>query len=300
MRHKKITAKQTVDELFAMFLAPPPRLSVSSFAEKERYASVETSASSGRWKNMPYQIAMQDSYKEPKIKTAVFMTATQIGKTEIIKNIIAYSMVYDTGSTTFMLPSEAVAKDYSKAQLGPLIRDTKILRDKIPSSRKDGNNILNKSWVGGYLRLVGSQTADKLSSFPSPRIFIDELDRCTRLVRNSAGIVEGSPIDLFLERSKNWSNRFALFTSTPTVEGVSPIENWWLKSDQRLPLVPCIHCGFYQFLEWEQFTWKGKGDPNTTPDRESFCFECKSCHETFDDKSRNKWLPLLRWGEAKA
>ncbi len=288
-----------LDEIIAKSLTPPPRIKVSEFAERERRLSSETSAATGRWKNIPYQIEMQDVFNDPKVKTAIFMTSTQIGKTEILKNIIAYSIVYCPGSTTFMLPSESLARDYSKTQIGPLCRDTPAL-SKVKTSRKDGNTHLVKTWPGGSLRMVGSQTADKLSSFPAPRLLIDELDRCTKIVRNSAGIVEGSPIDLLLERSKNWgSSRFALFTSTPTVETVSPIEIWYQKSDQRIPLVPCIHCGFYQFLAWEQFTWQGKGDANANPIISSIGFECKNCNKLFDEKTRNKWLPELKWYKQK-
>jgi phage terminase large subunit GpA-like protein len=271
---------------------------VSEFAERERWLSPENAAASGRWKDVPYQTAMQNVFNESGKKIAIFMTSSQVGKTEIIKNMIAYAINLG-GGTTFMLPSESIARDFSKAQIGPLIRDTPLLAAQIPESKKDGNTHLFKSWPGGYLRLVGSQKADKLSSFPSPRLFIDELDRCSRVTRNSAGVIEGSPVDLFLERCKNWPNRFALFTSTPTGEGVSAIEEWWHKSDQRLPYIPCPHCQALQFLAWDQFEWVGKDNPDVTARPETVCFRCKGCHETFTDNSRLRWLKQVQWVKQK-
>lgn len=287
--------------LFASILAPPPALSVSEFAEKERILSVENAAKSGRWINIPYQVEMQNAFDSEKM--VIFMTATQIGKTELIKNILLKAMVYETGGTTFMLPSESVATDYSKAQLEPLVRDTPKLRTLIQPAKKDGNSQLYRKWPGGYLRLVGSNSADKLSSFPSPRLFCDELDRCSRVARNSAGVIEGSPVQLFLERSKNWPNRFALFTSTPTIQGVSAIHEWWLKSDQRIPLVPCPHCEnkiFLDFLgvfnrpDWGKFVWIGK-DTDEPQEPDTVVFECGKCHRSFDDTTRHAWLPKLSW-----
>ena len=69
---------------------------------------------------------MQDIFNSRDCNQAIFMTSAQVGKTEILKNIILYSIAKESGGTTFMLPSESIAKDYSKAQIAPLVRDTKI------------------------------------------------------------------------------------------------------------------------------------------------------------------------------
>ena len=62
----------------------------------------------------------------------------------------------------------------------------------------------------------------------------------------------------------NNKNNFVLMTSTPSVKDTSQIYEYWLKSDQRLPYTPCPHCEFEQFLNWENFSWTGKGDKHCT------------------------------------
>ena len=286
--------KNLLSEAFKSAL-PPPRQTVAEFAEQECVLSAENAAATGKWRNIPYQVEMQNVLTDPKIRIACFMTSTQVGKTSVIKNMIAWICARSAGGTTFMLPSESVAKDFSKVQLMPLFRDTPILSEKVAGARKDGNTHLFKSWSQGYVRLVGSLRATKLSSFPSARLFVDELDRCSRVAINDAGISEGDPIQLFLERCKNWPDRFALFTSTPTIEGASAIEHWWLKSDQRLPHIPCPHCGYFQFLEWKNFEWQGKDDPLIEPAVSTICYRCHACQKTFTDKTRLKWLAQLKW-----
>jgi phage terminase large subunit GpA-like protein len=286
--------ERLIAECFAL-LRLPPRMTVSEFAEAERILSPETTAQSGRWRNIPYQIEMQDIFKDPKVNTAIFMTSTQCGKSSLILNILAYCIAHESGANTFMLPSESIARDFSKAQITPLIRDMPIVGNKIRGARKDGNTHLFKAWPGGSLRFVGSQRADKLSSFPSPRLFIDELDCCVRATRNSAGQIEGSPVELLLERNKNWPNRFALLTSTPTIEGASAIAEWWEKSDKRKPNIPCPQCGYYQFLAWEQFEWEGKDKERIEDKPETIRFRCLGCKSTFTESTRNSWLPRLKW-----
>lgn len=235
-------------ELVAKSLKTPPQETVSVFSERERVLSQETSANSGKWKNIGYQKAILDAVGPG--KTVVVMTSTQIGKTECLKNIILHAMLNESGGTTLMLPSESIATDFSKAQIEPLVRDTPRLTALMGNAKKDGNSQLYRKWPGGYLRLVGSNSADKLSSFPSPRLIVDELDRCSKAARNSAGVLEGNPVTLFFERSKNWPNRFSLLTSTPTIENSSAIFDWWKKSNQQIPLIKCPFCEKRVFLDF--------------------------------------------------
>ena len=76
--------------------APPPSLTVSEWADEYRRLSPEASAEPGRWETSraPYQREMMDVILEPQIETVVIMTSSQIGKTEILNNIIGYHIAY--------------------------------------------------------------------------------------------------------------------------------------------------------------------------------------------------------------
>jgi phage terminase large subunit GpA-like protein len=288
--------------LIAKSLQLPPRETISSFSERERTLSSETSANSGKWKNIGYQKAILDAVLPG--KTVVVMTSTQIGKTECLKNIILHSILNESGGTTLMLSSESIATDFSKAQIEPLVRDTPALAALMGGAKKDGNSQLYRKWPGGYLRLVGSNSADKLSSFPSPRLIVDELDRCSKAARNSAGVLEGNPVTLFFERSKNWPNRFSLLTSTPTLEGSSAIFDWWKRSNQQIPLIPCPFCGQELFLDflgvlvatrvWGRFVW-APHEPLRGLKTHHVAYECGGCLGHFTEEHLDRWNLEPKW-----
>ena len=67
-------------------LKPPKRESPSEFISNHRYLSSEISSAPGKWKNIPYQKEMMDCTEQ--YNFVVFQTGSQVGKTEILKNIL--------------------------------------------------------------------------------------------------------------------------------------------------------------------------------------------------------------------
>src|SRR5262245_61366963 len=62
-------------------LKPPPRLTISEWADAERRLSPEASAEPGTWRTSraAYQRAMMDAITDPRTHTVVAMLASQIG-----------------------------------------------------------------------------------------------------------------------------------------------------------------------------------------------------------------------------
>ena len=280
-------------------LHPPKKELPSKFIRDNRYLSSEISATPGRWKDIPYQTEMLD-VTEDDYTMVIFQTGSQVGKTEILKNILLYRIIKKPSGITWLLPSISLAREYSSAQLETLIRDNKILRDITPEARKDGASRLFKRFPGGFLRLVGAQKSDLLCSYPTPLLLCDEIDRMPQSARSSSGHFEGNPLLLILQRITNWpkSKRLAVFTSTPTLSGSSAIEEWFLKSDQRYPHVKCDK-GHFNFLKWEGFHWKNKNSKIEDEEPKDIYFPCKECNFKFTDKNRYKWLPTVKWEKKK-
>ena len=65
-------------------------MTVSLWADLERRLSSEASAEHGKWKTerAKYQQGIMDSINDPNIKEVVVISSAQIGKTEILLNII--------------------------------------------------------------------------------------------------------------------------------------------------------------------------------------------------------------------
>jgi len=63
--------------------------------------------------------------------------------------------------------------------VAPMLRDTPRLKDKVADarSRDSGNTILHKTFAGGHLTIVGSNSAAGLASRPIRVLLRDEIDR---------------------------------------------------------------------------------------------------------------------------
>ena len=71
-------------------LKPPPKLSVSEWADSFRKLSPESSAEVGAWhtSRAEYQREILDAVSDPSIDSVVIMSCAQVGKTEILLNLI--------------------------------------------------------------------------------------------------------------------------------------------------------------------------------------------------------------------
>ncbi|MFS9668711.1 phage terminase large subunit family protein, partial [Klebsiella pneumoniae] len=84
--------KRRLEEAIRTALKPPPRLTVSEWADQYRELSSESSAEAGKWSTSraEYQRGMMDAISDPDIENIVLMTAAQIGKTELINNVVGF------------------------------------------------------------------------------------------------------------------------------------------------------------------------------------------------------------------
>lgn len=232
-------------------LLPAPRLKVSDWADCYRRLSGESSAETGSWRTStaPYQKAIMDSVSDPRVEMIVVMSSAQVGKTEIINNIVGYYIQQDPAPMLVVQPTEKMAESWSMDRLSPMIRDTETLRElvKDPRSRESGNKILYKRFPGGHITIAGSNSPSSLASRPVRIVLCDEVDRYPP----SAGS-EGDPVNLAKKRATTFWNRKIILTSTPTIKDFSRIELAYSQSDQRRYYVPCNACGEYQTLKWSQ------------------------------------------------
>ena len=268
-------------------LKPPSKLTVSEWADEYRQLSSESSAEAGRWstKRAEYQRGMMDAVSDPNIETVVLMTAAQIGKTELINNVVGYHIHQQPCPMLVVQPTLEMAQTWSKDRLAPAIRDTSVLFDKIgdPRARDGGNTTLHKVFTGGHVTAAGSNSPVSLASRPCRLILCDEVDRYPL----SAG-TEGDPVSLAKKRAATFWNRKIVLVSTPTERGASRIEQAYEESDKRKYYVPCKDCGEEQVLTWSNVKWK-EGEPHTAE------YACESCGSLWSDADRVKAIRKGQW-----
>ena len=287
LRAQKKKLRNALEKALRETMKPPPKLTISEWADQYRQLSSESSAEAGRWSTSraEYQRGMMDAVSDKSIETVVLMTAAQIGKTELVNNVVGFHIAQDPAPLLVVQPTLEMAQTWSKDRLAPAIRDTPALSEKIknPRSRDSGNTTLHKVFPGGHVTACGANSPSSLASRPCRIILCDEVDRYPI----SAG-TEGDPVALAKKRSATFWNRKLILVSTPTDKGSSRIEAAYNESDQRKYFVPCPDCNETQVLQWANVRWKDN-DPNTV---EYICEHCGSC---WGDAKRFQAIRYGKW-----
>ncbi len=228
---------------------------------------------------------MMDAVNEPGVSEVVYMTSSQIGKTEILNNIIGYFSHQDPSPMLLIQPTLDMAETWSKDRLAPMIRDTDALTELFgdPRSRDSNNTLLHKKFPGGHITMAGANSPSSLASRPIRIVLLDEEDRYP----HSAG-TEGDPGSLAQKRTTTFWNRLLVTASTPTIEDESKIESRYQQSDQRKFYVPCPECDAFQVLCWQLVKFE-KGKPETT------YYECEHCKAHLKESDKMWMLSHGEW-----
>ena len=145
------TAKELWQYVSKMGLKPLPKTSVSQWADDYRMLSQGLSAEPGRWKTSraPYQKDIMDAFTQPGINRVVVKSASQVGKSDIMNNVLGRYAHLDPCAVMMIQPTIELAQDYSKSRISPMIRDTKVLsqvfyetKSEDGAKTRDGKNTI--------------------------------------------------------------------------------------------------------------------------------------------------------------
>lgn len=277
-----------VERWFRDAFKPEPILTVSKWADEHRILSKKASSEPGKWNGdrTPYLREIMDvlSVSHP-AKKIVFKKASQVGGTECGNNWIGYVIDHAPGPMMLIQPTVDTAKRNSRLRIEPLIAECPRLKGKTSAvrSKDSANTLTQKDFDGGTLVMTGANSAAGLRSMPAKYLMLDEVDAYPRDVEG-----EGDPISLVLARSRTFSRRKAFLISTPTIDGVSKIDEEFLQSDRRYYFVPCPHCMHKQKLRFENLQWKD-GEPHTV------LYYCEGCGVGIEERYKTKMLAGGNW-----
>lgn len=293
------TRTRAVDRTFAKAFEqyrPPEPLTVSQWAEKYRILSRESSAEAGPWRNArtPYMVEPMDAFTDPKVREIAIVAMSQTGKSEAELNMIGYMIDQDPGSTLYIQPNLDDAKKFSKLRIAPMLRDSPRLRRKVSDvkARDSGNTVYQKTFPGGMLTIVGSQSPSALASTPARYVIGDEIDRWAL----SAG-TEGDPWSLAAARTTTFYNAKLVGVSTPTIKGFSRIEKLFLAGTQEYWCTQCPDCGEYSNIVFNdiKFDFDSKKDRRRTIYTVNnvgwCCPNCGTLHSELEMRGQpSKWI----------
>lgn len=234
-------------------VAPPLPLSVSEWASEYRFIPDDYGAHPGRWNSdsAPYQKEPMAAFTDPNVKKVVAMFASQLGKSELLFNVIGRYICIDPCPMLLVQPTIEDARDWSKERFTPTVLKTPALNKIVyqQKSRDSDNTILKKMFPGGYLALVGSNAPSGLAKRSIKILLCDEVDRFAK----SAG-TEGDPVDLAIKRTSNfWDAKIGMF-STPTDES-SRIYREYMLGSQKEWKHQCPNCKEFLWISLDDMVY---------------------------------------------
>lgn len=271
------------------FWRPPPVLSLSEWADQHAYLSPESAHQSGRWKTLPYQKEIMDAFTDPRVGKITVMKSARVGYTKILNQVVGYHIHHAPKSILMVQPTVEDAQGYSKEELTPMLRDTPALRGVVAETKtRDSNNtILKKTYPGGFISLVGANSARGFRRISVPIVLFDEVDGYPP----TAGS-EGDQIKLGSKRAEwFWDKKIAI-GSTPTIKDLSRVENSFKESDQRYYYVPCPFCSEFQPIEFKNIDWP-KGEPGKA------ALKCIKCGELIPHSKKRAMVQRGEWRASK-
>ena len=219
-------------------------------------------------------------------KRVVAKVASQMFKTQTALNWIGSIMHRKPRNILALEPTDTLVKRFS-ARVATMIRNVPALRERVSAakSRASRNTVQAKDFLGDatlYMNTAGS--AANLAEVSAPFIYVDEIDR---LELNVDG--EGDPVELAEARATQYANDCKFFyTSSPSVEGFSKIDELYAMGTQEEYHVPCPHCGHLHPLVLENFHYQR--DPDTGYMDRAW-FVCPDCGGEIDEHHKTTMLP---------
>ena len=271
--------------------APPPRIKPSQWAENYRELP-EGSALPGnfRFDITPYLRPILDACANPLVRRVVCRKSSQIGWTDgVVLNLVGYRIDSNPSRILILFPREKTAVDFNDEKFEPMVESMPRLASKINlKSRAAGNRQLYKKYPGGFMKLIASNSPGDVKSTSAPLVIVEEPDDCNQNVKG-----QGDSIKLAEERTKTYHNALIVIGGTPTIKGVSAIDEEMKKTDRQKWFVPCHDCGETHVLAWENVHWsKDESDPHPVHGKhhpETAYYACPHCGSAWNDaqKMRN-------------
>lgn len=272
---------------------PPSDESVSEWADHNRQIVGKSAPEPGPWHTdrAPYQREIMDSFSQRGIHDIVVMSSAQMGKTDMLMNMIGRMIDLDPGPSLLVMPAEDDTDNFSKERLSPTIEATRVLREKVFGG--SGSTIRQKNFPGGFLSMTGAISPGGLKSRPIQNLFMDEVDGYPP----SAG-VEGDPVSLARKRTQNFAFAKRVFTSTPTIKTTSRIYREFLRGTQEEWEVQCEHCGEYSQVLFDDIRFEKTETADINGQKEyeveSAVWRCPKCQKTMEEhavkRAPAKWV----------
>lgn len=237
-------------QLDAGIILPPPRLSISGWAEREAQIPPDGNAEPGKYRlaRMPHQQAMLEDPQEEGVREIFWMMASQAAGKTLCLILIAEFVISQLHRSLIMVRDTSDrALAWIRDKFLPTAEATPCMQGLLvnPRKRDSGSTSLSRRFPGGVFKIIGAKSRGAFRSTSCAVVLQDEIDAYE-------AIKEGDPCMLADRAAITFTDAWKIKSSTPTMEGFSRIHTGFLRGDQQRYFLPCPHCGGFQSLKWEQ------------------------------------------------
>jgi phage terminase large subunit GpA-like protein len=212
---RKRSLQQAVADGLAVLRTEEP-LSCNEWAGKHFYLSPESSSIVGRWISRPYQVAILDWFGDDDIEVLTWKKSARTGYTKALVISLGYKIHHKKRKVAIYQPTDTDAKEFSKDEIKPMIRDVPVLRELMkdgdPDKKGSHNKADRKEFLNGMILYV--RGAHSPTNFR--RITVDDVyhDEVAGMLNDVGG--EGSPLVLGDKRNHTSPFGKSIRGSTPT------------------------------------------------------------------------------------
>lgn len=230
------------------------------------------------FKHRPWQQGILDDMHPNKVvEKSRQLGLSEVGMTEVLHFLI----MHDTTKAMYIFPRNQQMIDFSKSRISPVFQGSEYFQNLID---KDMNSVSTKKILESYLFMRSGWGGALGEGADVDHLSIDEYDRMKEGVELS-----------FQEGLK--SSKYGLMRrwSTPTIPGRG-VNALYQKSDQMRYIWTCEHCGYKQFITFEDniIQIKPHGVNNITQEIEdgTFIVGCKKCKKPLNRWGTGEWVPM--------
>lgn len=235
--------------------------------------------------------------------TVVAVSASQMGKTEAILDVIGWTLDQRPAPIMYVGPKDDFVRDEFEPRLKDMLTTSASLASKLTKGQKRQTK-RRKTVSGVPVALASAHSTSDLAGMAAKIALMDEVDRIAKSVGG-----EGNPFSLLEARGYSYPDRIRGGISTPLLGNAdiakdahsglelwkvmpaedieSPIWKLWQSGTQHHFVVPCPECGEFFVPRFKQLRWKGWPEdvPPAVAKRSAY-IECPCCGFEIYDKSR--------------
>lgn len=274
---------------------PPKQIPTAEYLESEFYLPPEAGVLSGLYDfyYTPYFLGVAAALDDPETEEVDLMKAAQIGWTFFLIGYIFKTITGKPMPIMALFAKEGDGKSFHDEKLVPTVQANPGVARlvDVTTAKKSGNRWNHKSFPGGFLKLVASNSPGNVKSTSSVGLaIVEEPDDTSDDVKG-----QGDSIGLLEERLKRYPGSKLLVGGTPALKDLSKTEQRLKQTDMRVLPIECHDCGEKHVLDFDHIHWH-VADPETSQPHdvygyalpETAYYACPHCGSVWDDYQRKE------------